>query len=164
MAANGPVQLWGVTLDLSTVEGRATLAELKAGAIRLRNYGASIPVIADKLGLTEDGATLILETGLREVMADDALTIKARQQATLNDIRKAMYPEMELGDTDSAGMLLRVMDHEAKLHGILAPQKHQIGISTDAFTTTVEDDIRVLGIDPKQDTPVDEQDQGWANT
>lgn len=147
-------------------EGRMKMAELKAAAIRLRNFGATLDTIAHTLGLeTEDMAEHLLMTGLRELVADDADTIRARQQAVLNDIKRAMYPNMSAGDKDSAGTLLRVLDHEAKLHpGVLAPQRVRVGLDQEAFTTTVDEDMRALGVHPQMDVPLVEEDEGWANT
>jgi hypothetical protein len=152
-------------LNLATAEGRAKQAELKTAAIRLRSFGATMSTIMDKLelGAEEDAESLVTE-GLREVMADDADMVRAKQQATLNDIRRAMYPGVAAGDQGAAGVVLKVLDHEAKLHGILAPQRVAVGLDQETFTTRVEEDIRELGIDPKMDVPLDEGDGSWANT
>lgn len=155
----------GVVLDLTRAEDRAKVVELKTAAVRLRNFGASVSGIADKLGLSEDVAEGLLTEALREVMADDAETVRARQQATLNDIRRAMYPNMAAGDKDSANVIISVMKHESDLHGLKAPQRVQIGVDQEAFTTRVQDDMRELGIPPRMDAPLDTSDpEGWANT
>lgn len=159
----------GVTLDVTVAEDRAKLNELKAASIRLRNFGATLSTIASTLGLeTEDMAEHLLMTGLRELVADDADTVRARQQAVLNDIKRAMYPNMSNGDKDAAGMLIRVLDHEAKLHpGVLAPQKVRIGLDHEAFTTTVDEDVRALGMHPQADAGLiidAEIDENWSNT
>ena len=158
--------VYGQLVDPMQPEGRMKLNELKAASIRLRNFGASLSTIADKLGLeTEEMAEAVLMTGLRELVSDDADTIRARQQAVLNDIKRAMYPNMVTGDKDAAGMLVRVLDHEAKIHpGVIAPTRHRIGLDQDAFTTTVDEDMRALGVHPQMDVPLDEGDETWANT
>lgn len=146
-------------------EGRMKLNELKAAAIRLRNFGATLGTITDTLGLdAEDMAEYLLMTGLRELVSGDADALRAGQQAVLNDIKRAMYPNMTTGDKDSAGVLLRVLDHESKLHGLQAPQKVRIGLDHEAFTTTVDEDMRALGVHPQNDVPLEERGEGWANT
>lgn len=161
----GPVQVHGVTLDLARPEDRAQLAELKAAAIRLRNFGAAISTIADKLGLEEHTAERLLSDGLREIISDDAETVRARQQATINDIRRAMYPAMASGDKDSANVIISVMKHESDLHGLKAPTRVQIGVDQETFTTRVQDDMRELGIPAQIDAPLSEDEpDGWANT
>lgn len=159
------IMVRGQYVDPTIPEGRMKLNELKAAAIRLRNFGATLGTITDTLGLdTEDMAETLLYTGLRELVADDADALRARQQAVLNDIKRAMYPNMTTGDKDAAGTLLRVLDHESKLHGLQAPQKVRIGLDHEAFTTTVDEDMRALGVHPQMDVPLDEGDEGWANT
>lgn len=156
-------------LDLTNADDRAKLAELRTAAIRMRSVGAMMGTIADKLALGSDAeAEFLVSSGLREIMADDAESIRARQQFTLNEVKKAMYPAMQNGDTDSAGVVLKVLDHEAKLHGILAPTRVHHGLDQESFTTTVDDDVRALGVDPRMDTPlvVDAagDEETWANT
>lgn len=159
------IMVRGQYVDPTIPEGRMKLNELKAAAIRLRNFGATLGTITDTLGLdTEDMAETLLMTGLRELVSDDADALRARQQAVLNDIKRAMYPNMTTGDKDAAGTLLRVLDHESKLHGLSAPQKVRIGLDHEAFTTTVDEDMRALGVHPQMDVPLDEGDDGWANT
>lgn len=156
----------GEPINPAAPEGRAKLNELKAAAIRLRNFGATLGTIADTLHLeTEEMAEQLLMTGLRELVADDANAIRARQQAVLNDIKRAMYPGMTSGDEKAAGTLMKVLDHEAKLHpGVLAPTRVRVGLDQEAFKTTVDEDMRALGVHPQMDVPLKEGDDGWANT
>jgi hypothetical protein len=159
-----PIVCAGHELDLNVAADRLQLAELKTGAMRLRNFGAAMSTIADKLGLSETDAEFILTRALQEVMQDDAEQVRARQQATLNDIRRASYPGMEQGDTGSAGILLKVLDHEANLHGLKAPTRVRVGLDQEAFTSTVDEDMRALGIHPRMDVELnDVVDEGWAS-
>lgn len=156
----------GIVVDPAFPEGRMKINELKAAAIRLRNFGASLSTIADTLGLEgETTAEHLLTTGLRELVADDADAIRAKQQAVLNDIKRAMYPAMAAGDEKAAGTLLRVLDHEGKIHrDVFAPTKVRIGMDQETFTTTVDEDMRAIGVHPQLDVPLEEGDDGWANT
>lgn len=156
----------GQLVDPSMPEGRMKINELKAGAIRLRNFGATLTTICDTLRLeSEDMAEYLLMTGLRELVSGDADAVRAGQQAVLNDIKRAMYPAMTTGDKDAASMLVTVLRHEADIHpGVKAPQRMRIGLDQDAFTTTVDEDMRALGVHPQMDVPLDEGDEGWANT
>lgn len=161
-----PIEVNGVTLDLTRPGDRVTLAELKAAAIRLRNFGASLSTIADKLGLHEEDAERVLSEGLREVLADDAEAVRARQQATLNDIRRAMYPAMAAGSETASGVLINVLKHESEIHGIKTPQRIQVGVDQEQFTTRVQEDMRELGMTAQALTPPpeDEEDEPWSNT
>lgn len=152
-------------LDLSTPDGRARLAELQAGVIRLRNFGANIPTIADRLGLSERDAEALLTQGLRELATEDAQSIVGRQQATLNDMRRALYPGLASGDTAAMRTLLAVLDHESKLHGTYAPQRVRVGLDAEEFAVTAAEDLRALGVNPQAlPVPLDDVDEPWANT
>lgn len=163
--SNQPIEVNGVTLDLSRAQDRVALSELKAAAIRLRNFGASVSTIADKLGLAEDTAERVLSEGLREVLSDDAEAVRARQQATLNDIRRAMYPAMAAGSETASGVLINVLKHESEIHGIKSPQRVQIGVDQEQFETRVAEDMRALGMTAQPPAlPESEEDEPWSNT
>lgn len=155
----------GVALNPALAEDRARIAELKTAAIRMRNFGTAVSGIADVLGLSEDAAEHLISTGLRELIADDAESVRARQQAVLNDIKRAMYPTMAQGDQGAAGVILRVLDHEAKInHGVAAPTRVRVGIDQEEFATRVDEDIAALGVHPRMDVGLIEDDEPWANT
>lgn len=160
-----PIIVSGVTLDLTTPEGRTAAAERKAAVIRLRNFGATIETIADKLDMNQDGVEHLLTTGLRELSTEPAQDIVGRQQATINDMRRALYPALAAGDQGAINTLRGVMDHEAKLHGVYAPSRVRVGIDLDEAVTRVEDDLRELGYTPGGvviDAEV-EDDGDWSN-
>ena len=155
----------GVEIDAHTADGRLKLAELKAAAIRLSNFGAPVSTIADKLLVSERHAEKLLMDGLRECVAADADMIRAKQQAVLNDVKRAVYPAMVQGDDKAIGSMLSVLKHEAAIHpGVIAPQRIRVGLDQEAFTTTVDEDVRALGLHPRMDVPLEEGDDGWANT
>jgi rhodanese-related sulfurtransferase len=163
---SGPIEVFGNALDLARPEHRAKLAELKAAAVRLRNFGGSIDTIADKLGLEPDVAERVLSDGIKDLVADDAEAIRARQQAVLNDIREAMYPEMQAGDQGAANVLINTLKHEAEIHhGVKAAQRVHVGVDQEAFATRVQDDMRELGIPARIDVELEsDPDDGWATT
>lgn len=166
MAKLVPIIVSGVTLDLTTAEGRTAAAERKAAIIRLRNFGATLDTIADKLDMNIDGVEHLLNTGLRELASEPAQDIVGRQQATINDMRRALYPGLVAGDQGAISTLRGVMDHEAKLHGVYAPSRVRVGVDLEEFTTRVEDDLRQLGVSATGDAVVIEaevEDEGWSN-
>ena len=163
--SNRPIEVNGSPLDLSRPQDRVTLSELKAGAIRLRNFGADLSTIAAKFGLSEHDAERVLNDGLRDVIADDAQAIRGRQQATLNDIRRAMYPGMVAGDKDHANVLINVLKHEAEIHpGVKGPQRLQIGVDQEVFETRVQEDMRELGMSSQPYIDAEGGEDDWSNT
>lgn len=157
------VEVRGVRIGRTRAEDRTKMAELTNAAIRLRNYGAPVSVIADKLGLSESDAEALLSSGLRDLVSEDAQMVRARQQAVINDIRRAVYPAVTAGDVAASGVMLKTLSHEADLHGLKAPTRVNVGLDQESFTTTVSEDMRVLGV--RTDTPLDDDDEdGWSNT
>lgn len=160
-----PVRVNDVPLDRANAADRARLAEVKAAVIRLRNFGAALSTIGDKLGMTEDDVERVLGEGLRELVADDAAEVRAKQQAVLNDMKRALYPGLAQGDQGAMGVMLRTLDHELKITpGAAAPQRVAVGMDAEAFETRVDEDMRALGIHPRMDTPLEPDDGTWANT
>lgn len=162
-----PLVLRDTPFDLRTSEGRMKIAEIKTAAVRLRNFGATIPVIADKLDLSERDAEAILAYALEELRMDSAADIVARQQATINDARRALYGGLAGGDTTAISTMVKVMDHEAKLHGAYAPTRMKIGADPETIATTLAEDFAELGYVPVDSAEVIEaevEDDGWANT
>lgn len=150
--------------DMRTVDGRLKVAELKTGAVRLRNFGMTVPTIADKLGLTERDCEALLTHALAELRAESSAEIVARQQATVNDARRALYTGLAAGDTQAIGTMVRVLDHEAKLHGAYAPQRLKVGLDAETFATTAAEDLAALGVTTEAVIDAETEDEGWANT
>lgn len=160
-----PVVVAGRRLDPDVPEDRVELAELQTAAIRLRNFGASMIKIGDTLGISEEAAAQLVTQAVAEIRAVDADEIAARHTMTLADMRRALYPAMTQGDTKASTAMLGVLGHEAKMHGIYAPTRLRLGLDQEEFTSTVEDDIRALGVHPRMDTVIDaDTDDDWSNT
>lgn len=164
-----PVRVDGAEIDPQNPADRARLAETKAAIIRLTNFGVGLPVVADRLRMSVDDVERVLNEGLRELVATDAAEIRARQQAVVNDMKRALYPGMAGGDVNAVRALLGTLDHELKINpGAAAPQRVHLGLDPEAFDTRVEEDMRTLGIHPRGDTPLDveivDDDEGWSNT
>lgn len=166
---NKAVEVRGEIIDPTTPEGRAKMAELTTAAIRMRNHGATMWHIADKLGCSEEDASHLVTAAVVAIRAVDTEEIAARHMMTLADIKRAMYPSMEEGDEKAANVLIKAIDHEAKMYGTYAPKRVHLGLDQEEFESTVEEDLRRIGVDPNMDTPLDveftdEDGQGWANT
>lgn len=156
-----------VLIDVSTPDGRLKREELKAAAVRLRNGGATVARIADILRLEPDVAEWLLNHALNELAFPESHEVRGRQQATVNDMRRVLYPGVLAGDHAAMDRMVKVMDHEAKLHpGTYAPQRVAVGMDQETFETTVAQDLKEIGVDPKSRRPVIDStpDDGWANT
>lgn len=148
--------------DMSTPEGRTKLNEMRAAAVRLRNYGASVDLIADKLGLTPRDAETLIDSALRETMDESTEAMVARQQAVLNDMTRALYPGMLQGDPNSSGTLLKVLEYGGKLHGLPKAQRQTTAVDKDAAAMDITALLDQLGYAPPQ-TPVEPDTEPWSN-
>jgi hypothetical protein len=148
--------------DMSTPEGRTKINEMRAAAVRLRNYGASVDLIADKLGVTPRDAETLIDSALRETMDESTEAMVARQQAVLNDMTRALYPGMLQGDPNSSGTLLRVLEYGGKLHGLPKQQRTSTAIDKDAAALDITGVLQELGYSSPQ-TPIEEDETPWSN-
>lgn len=148
--------------DMSTPEGRTKLSEMRAAAVRLRNYGASVDLIADKLGLTARDAETLIDSALRETMDESTEAMVARQQAVLNDMTRALYPGMLQGDPNSSGTLLKVLEYGGKLHGLPKAQRTTTAVDKDAAALDIVADMEAIGYAPPR-IPVEEDETPWSN-
>lgn len=148
--------------DMSTSEGRTKISELRAAAVRLRNYGASIDLIADKLELSPRDTETLIDSALRETMDESTEAMVARQQAVLNDMTRALYPGMLQGDPNSSTVLLKVMEYGGKLHGLPKQQRVTTPVDKDVAALDIAADLAKLGYTSPQ-TPIEEDETPWSN-
>lgn len=160
----------GRALDPTRSEDRLRLSEISTAAIRLRNQGASPARIAQVLGVEEEPLTLLMETAINNLAAEDAISVRGRQQAMIHDMFAALYPALNSKSVDYelkakiVSTMKGVLEYEGKLKGATAPERIRIGVDQETFTTRAEEDLRALGIDPDMDVPLEEDDGTWANT
>ena len=147
--------------DMSTPEGRTKLHELRAAAVRLRNYGASVDLIADKLGLSARDAETLIDSALRETMDESTEAMVARQQAVLNDMTRALYPGMLQGDANASGTLLKVLEYGGKLHGLPKAQRTSQAVDKDAAALDIVADMEAIGYAPPQ-LPIEPDTDTWS--
>lgn len=111
-------------------------------ALRLHNAGMTYAVIADQTGIPRGRVKEELVSAMRE-LADEPVEYKAMaQMSLLRDMRRALYPKVMEGDLGAVDRVLKLMDHEAKLLGLYAPQRvHAVlsgGVSEGEFAVVAE--------------------------
>lgn len=139
-------------------------AERRAGAVRLRTCGASIPQIAQKLkygSVSEASADIIAY--LDELVRIDATEMVARQQAVIMDMMRAAYANASAGDTASIKVVKELMDHQAKLFGLHAPTRHQISAEDRDFGQNAAGLLEDLGVNMVVEIPPTiDAEEPWA--
>ncbi|WP_280332882.1 hypothetical protein [Nocardia wallacei] len=142
--------------------------ERQAKALKLRMAGVPWAAIADELGYADpSGPFRAVESLLNRQESEAAESYRKIEDMRLDVALRKVWQDVMAGDLKAIDTLLKVHDRRVKLHGLAAPQRvevAQFGMDFEAFTTRVEEDMRLIGIDPKMDVPLEEDDGTWANT
>lgn len=145
--------------------------ERAARALDLRKAGITWQAIADHLGYSdESGARKAVGRLLDRVDSEMAEEYRAVELARLDDLWRAWWPAALGRDEKATNILLRVHQARAKLLGLAMPdklvlQQINVGMTAEEFTTRVDEDMRILGLSPTMDVPLQEGGgDDWANT
>ena len=132
-------------IDTSIAEMEIAAAERRVAAIRLRNAGASVAQVADKLGISRQQAQDDIATGLREILREPAENLIANQQAIVRDVIRAMYAGMAAGDPKVSAQVMKALEHQSKLFGLFAPVRVAVTLSDEDFAATAARLMREIG-------------------
>lgn len=128
-----------------------TLFERRMKVVMLRNAGVTFTDVARQLKISPTQARKDLSAGLREMLADTAEDMIARQRSVILDVQKANYKKMLEGDVDAARLILSALDREAKLFGLDAPTRVNVGVSDIEFAEKTAALIESVGGTPPAD-------------
>lgn len=152
-------------IDTSIAEMEIAAAERRVAAIRLRNAGASVAQVADKLGISRQQAQDDIATGLREILREPAENLIANQQAIVRDVIRAMYAGMAAGDPKASAQVMKALEHQSKLFGLFAPTRVVHTITDEDFAATAARLIAEIGLGDDQHVlearPTDNEDD-WT--
>lgn len=128
-----------------------TLWERRMRALTLRNAGATFRQVAEKTGVSPAQARKDVSLALREVVAESAEDMISRQRSILFDIQRANYSAAASGDIDAAKIILSTLEREAKLFGLDAPTRVNVGVSDVEFAEKTATLISSLGLQPPRE-------------
>ena len=128
-----------------------TIFERRARALTLRNAGATFRQIAEKTGVSTATARKDIEAALRDVVAETAESMIARQRAIIFDVTRANYAAAASGDIDAARLILACLEREARLFGLDAPTRVSVGVSDVEFAERTASLIQSLGLQPPKE-------------
>lgn len=117
----------------------APIWERRMKALSLRNDGKTYPQIADELypelpaAAGERRAELDCRTAIREVIRIPTDARIDRQHAIIMEMIGTLKPDAVLGDREAGAQLLSWLQHAAKLDGLYAPARVQVGVSETEF-------------------------------
>lgn len=127
------------------------LWERRLRALTMRNAGATFQRIADQMGLSAATVRNDVRMALREVVSETAEDMVARQRSILLDMTRSLYPNALQGDLDAQKQIIRILDHEAKLFGLYAPTRVNVGVSDTEFAEQAAELIAQLGLEPPRE-------------
>ncbi|MGW4716839.1 hypothetical protein [Nocardia sp. NPDC004260] len=140
-------------------------------ALELRIAGATYDQIAKTLEYSDRASAYnAVSAVLKRRESTAAAEYRELEDARLDLALRKVAPGVAAGDLKAIELWLRIHDRRVKLHGLALPEKLQVqnvGLDHEAFTTTVDEDMRLLGIHPQMDVPLVEDDpdgEPWANT
>jgi len=142
----------------------ATAWDKRMQALTLRNMGATYAKIGEQLyGGSTQKAKNAVQKATAEVVQLPVDQMVNRQRSILLDITRRNYPRaMDTTDPEhreAQGVIIRCLEHEAKLFGLYAPQRVQVGISETEFGQQAAELLAAVGPGPLaelagQDLPV----------
>jgi hypothetical protein len=149
---------------VGALEEQVRLAERRAGAVRLRNAGASIARVALALGYADEAeAARDITTYLDDLLRIPASEMVARQQAIIMDMTRACYTDAMSGSVESVTAIRQLMDHQAKLFGLYAPTRHKVSAEDNSFSDSAARLIADLGVQVEAPAPPTiDADETWA--
>lgn len=129
----------------------ATLWEKRMQALTMRNAGATWARIAETYKITQDRAQRWVRAATKEIVKLPIDQMVDRQRAILLDITRRNYP-VAMGDSDNAreaqGVIIRCLEHEAKLYGLYAPARVAVGLSETEFGQNAAELLKLVGTAP----------------
>lgn len=129
----------------------ATLWEKRMKALTMRNMGGTWAQIGRAFSISEDRAKRWVRDATKEVVKLPVDQMVDRQRAILLDITRRNYP-IAMGDSDAArdaqGVIIRCLEHEAKLYGLYAPARVAVGIGEAEFGQNAAELLAAVGFGP----------------
>jgi len=113
-------------------EDAAQVGERRQLAFELRKAGTSYRNIGRQLGITHTSAKRYVDCildALHAASLDSAERYRSLQLERLNDMLFALWPAVKRGDTASIREARGIMEREAKLMGLDAPERMDMFVS-----------------------------------
>jgi lambda repressor-like predicted transcriptional regulator len=123
--------------------------ERSADIFHLRKQGWTIREIALKYNVHPNAITAIIKREVQKVTkktSEDLDTLRQIQLERLDFMWKSLWPNMECGNANAIEKGLAVMERQAKLLGLDAPEVKRIDITVEMTETEAINNARMLGI------------------
>ena len=122
------------TFAASPLPEDASAAERRLKALSLRTVTRkTFPQIAAELDISVDRAKADVKRAMKEVVKIPTDAMVDRQRAILVELVEVNMPAARRLDADATSTVLRCLEHEAKLYGLYAPSRVNVGVSSEEF-------------------------------
>jgi hypothetical protein len=136
----------------ATLAEDATLWDKRMQALTMKNAGTTYQRIAAHFDIPVQRARDWVHRAIRDVVKLPVDQMVDRQRSILLDILRVTYPDaMDRSNPDrreAQGVIIRCLEHEAKLYGLYAPARVSVGISESEFGQQAADLLKLVGIGP----------------
>ncbi len=108
---------------------RLQAAERKARIIELRRAGYLLREIADEVGVSKQYCCRVIQRHLEDLakeLTDDVARLRWQEYERLEAALKAVWPQALEGDLKATDRVIKIMEREAKLFGLDAPQRQEV--------------------------------------
>jgi hypothetical protein len=116
--------------DSNASERRIRAAQRRVEALNLRLEGRRFREIGEAMGVSEQTAHRLVTTELKRlnaVRAEQAAELVRLQSERIDALLQAMWPKALAGEAVAVNQVLALLQRQARLHGIDAPVKKEIG-------------------------------------
>ena len=117
-------------------------AEKRARALELRKAGATYDQIAQQVGYAERGSAYrAVQTALQAITQEPAQEVRQLEVERLDAMLLGLWPAARKGKEGAVDRVLRIMERRAKLLGLDAPVKADVGgkLSYEIIGVNVDD-------------------------
>lgn len=106
---------------------KLTIAEKRDKALQLRLTGATYQAIADLMEVSKSTVKRWIDAAIDGVDKENAKALIVLENERLNRAQRAIWPAVINGQLGAVDRLLRIQERRARLNGLDAPQKVDLG-------------------------------------
>lgn len=108
---------------------KLTIAEKRDKALQLRLTGATYQAIANVMKVNKSTVKRWIDAAIDGVDKENAAALIRLENERLNAAQRAIWPQVLNGQLGAVDRLVKIMERRARLNGLDAPQRVDLGAS-----------------------------------
>jgi hypothetical protein len=104
-------------------------AARRVQALQLRLAGLTPEQIADRMGISENGARLLVQRTLARATNQAVDQARQLENDRLDRAQASIWPRVIEGDLKAIGVFLKISAERSRINGLYAPTKIDLGVS-----------------------------------